>query len=64
MAGACARKGEMEAERIHRLLVLSRDGEPRGVVSLADVAVATDDNQLTQSALKGMAEPKEPPALR
>jgi hypothetical protein len=42
--------------RIRRLVVLDHDQRPAGIVSLSDVAVATDDVQLAGTTLERICE--------
>lgn len=50
----------MEDKSIHRLLVLSRDNEPAGFVSLADFAVKSRDEHLIWEILSRISEPASP----
>jgi CBS domain-containing protein len=50
----------MRAEQVRRLPVLNRDMRLVGILSLGDLAVETDDEQLAGHALEGISEPAEP----
>jgi CBS domain-containing protein len=50
----------MQENQIRRLVVLNRDEQLVGVVSLGDLAVATGDEQLAESTLEELAERKHP----
>lgn len=50
----------MEENSIHRLLVLNREEEPVGFVSLADFAVKSHDEHLTWEVLERISEPACP----
>ena len=50
----------MEEESIHRLLVLSNDGEPIGFVSLADFSVKCHDEHLVCEVLERISGPACP----
>ncbi len=49
----------MEDQQIRRLLVKDNDGKVRGIVSLGDLAVNTEQ-QLSGEILKKVSEPSEP----
>jgi len=50
----------MEEQQIRRLVVLDRDKQLVGIVSLGDLAVATQDDQLSGEVLERISEPAEP----
>ncbi|MHC4624111.1 MAG: CBS domain-containing protein [Planctomycetota bacterium] len=50
----------MEEKSIHRLLVLDRENNPVGFVSLADFAVKTRDEHLAWEVLERISEPACP----
>jgi CBS domain-containing protein len=50
----------MEEQQIRRLVVLDRDKRLVGIVSLGDLAVATQDDQLSGEVLERISEPAEP----
>lgn len=50
----------MEDNSIHRLLVLDRDNDPIGFVSLSDFAVKSHDERLTCEVLERISEPACP----
>lgn len=50
----------MEEKSIHRLLVLSKEYEPIGFVSLSDFAVKSHDEHLTCEVLEKICEPACP----
>ena len=50
----------MEEKSIHRLIVLSSDGEAAGFVSLADFAVKSRDERLAWQILERISEPACP----
>jgi len=50
----------MEEKSIHRLVVLSSDGETAGFVSLADFAVKSRDERLAWQILEKISEPACP----
>jgi CBS domain-containing protein len=50
----------MRAEQVRRLPVLNRDMRLVGILSLGDLAIETDDEQLAGHALEGISEPAEP----
>jgi CBS domain-containing protein len=50
----------MEDKQIRRLVVLNRDKRLVGIVSLGDLAVATQDDQLSGEVLERVSEPAEP----
>jgi len=50
----------MEEQQIRRLVVLDRDKRLVGIVSLGDLAVATQDDQLSGEVLARVSEPAEP----
>jgi CBS domain-containing protein len=50
----------MKENQIRRLVVLNRDKNLVGIVSLGDMAVDTDDEQLVGSTLEAVSEPAQP----
>jgi len=50
----------MADQQIRRLVVLDRDKRLVGIVSLGDLAVATQDDQLSGEVLERVSEPAEP----
>jgi CBS domain-containing protein len=50
----------MEEKQVRRLVVLNRDGELVGIVSLGDLAVVTGDEQLSGNTLQAVSEPAIP----
>ena len=54
IAAAARLKGD---KQIRRLLVLNRDKELVGIVSLGDVATATGDEQLSGEIMEQVSEP-------
>jgi CBS domain-containing protein len=50
----------MEEQQIRRLVVLDRDKRLVGIVSLGDLAVTTQDDQLSGEVLERISEPAEP----
>jgi CBS domain-containing protein len=50
----------MEEHQIRRLLVLNRDKRLVGIVSLADLAVHTDNERLAGEVVERVSEPAEP----
>ncbi len=50
----------MEDKHIHRLLVLSSDNRPVGILSLSDIAVKTNNEHLTWELLECICEPSYP----
>lgn len=50
----------MKKEQIRRLVVLNRDEELVGVMSLGDLAVETGDKKLSGDALERISEPVHP----
>jgi CBS domain-containing protein len=50
----------MEEKQIRRLIVVNRDQELVGVVSLGDLAVGTDNERLAGQTLEGVSEPAKP----
>ncbi|MHC4075273.1 MAG: CBS domain-containing protein [Planctomycetota bacterium] len=50
----------MERKSIHRLLVLNKDYEPSGFVSLSDFAVKSGDEHLTYEVLERVSSPACP----
>jgi len=51
----------MAKRQVRRLLILDRDEQLVGVVSLGDVATITGDARLTGGVLEGVSEPSGPP---
>lgn len=47
----------MEKNQIRRLLVLGRDKSLAGIVSLADVALEGEDDDITARTLEGISQP-------
>jgi len=52
--------GQMKEDQIRRLVVLNRDKQLVGIVSLGDVAVEAGDDELVGDALEGVSEPSRP----
>ena len=50
----------MEEHQVRRLMVLDRDGQLVGIVSLGDLAVGTGDEQLAGEVLEVVSETGEP----
>jgi CBS domain-containing protein len=50
----------MKDKQVRRLPVLSRDKRMVGIVSLGDLAVETQDEQLVGNTLEAVSEPAEP----
>ena len=50
----------MEEHKIRRLVVLDRDEQLVGIVSLGDLAVGTHDEQLVGEVVEVVSEPTEP----
>jgi len=50
----------MREKQIRRLLVLNRDKNLVGIVSLGDLATANGDQQQSGAVLQGISEPSEP----
>ena len=50
----------MEEKQIRRLVILNRDKRLVGIVSLGDLAVTTQDDQLSGGVLERVSEPAEP----
>jgi CBS domain-containing protein len=50
----------MEEQQIRRLVILDRDKRLVGIISLGDLAVATQDDQLSGEVLERISEPAEP----
>ena len=50
----------MEGKSVHRLLVMNRDYEPVGFISLSDIAVKCRDEHLTWEILEKISEPASP----
>ena len=50
----------MEDKHVHRLLVLSSDNRPVGILSLSDIAVKTHNEHLTWELLERICEPSYP----
>jgi CBS domain-containing protein len=50
----------MKEKQVRRLPVLNRDKRLSGIVSLGDLAVEADDEQLVGEALEGISEPPKP----
>jgi CBS domain-containing protein len=50
---------QMKSEQIRRLIVLNKDKRMTGVVSIGDVARASNDNQLTGEIECGVARPSQ-----
>ena len=50
----------MEERQIRRLVILDRDKRLVGIVSLGDLAVTTQDDQLSGEVLERVSEPAEP----
>ena len=50
----------MQEKQIRRLLVLNRDNQLVGIVSVGDLAVQTGDDRLTAVTLEGVSEPSQP----
>jgi CBS domain-containing protein len=50
----------MEEKQIRRLVILNRDKRLVGIVSLGDLAVTTQDDQLSGEVLERVSEPAEP----
>lgn len=53
----------MEKQKIRRVLVVDREGQPVGIVSLGDLAVRSDNDQLTEEVLEEISSPSEPNRL-
>jgi CBS domain-containing protein len=53
----------MHEHQIRRLVVLDRNKRLVGIVSLGDLAVETDDEELAGETLEGISEPAEPRLL-
>jgi CBS domain-containing protein len=47
----------MQSAQLRRLLVVSRDGQLAGIVSLGDLALQTGDEELTGQTLERVSEP-------
>jgi CBS domain-containing protein len=50
----------MEDKQVRRLLVLNRDKQLVGIVSLGDLAVETGDEELVGTTLEAVSEPNRP----
>jgi CBS domain-containing protein len=50
----------MEEKQIRRLVILNREKRLVGIVSLADLAVGTQDGQLSGEVLERVSEPAQP----
>jgi CBS domain-containing protein len=50
----------MEEKQIRRLVILNRDKRLVGIVSLGDLAVNTQDGQLSGEVLERVSEPAQP----
>ena len=50
----------MQERQVRRLLVLNRDKQLVGIVSLGDLAVETGDEQLAGNTLEAVSEPNRP----
>jgi CBS domain-containing protein len=50
----------MEDKQVRRLLVLNRDKQLVGIVSLGDLAVETGDEELVGNTLEAVSEPNRP----
>lgn len=50
----------MEEHQIRRLVILKRDKQLVGIVSLADLAVHTDNERLASEVVERVSEPAEP----
>ena len=51
----------MEDKQVRRLIVLDRDKNLAGIVSLGDLAIGTGDDRLAGEVVERVSEPIEPP---
>jgi CBS domain-containing protein len=51
---------QMEENKVRRVVVVNRDEEMVGIVSITDIATQTGDDELTGNTLEKISEPGEP----